>query len=200
MKKVFLFLAILFLMTSCSDAQRGNFFMFQNTQPTEPCIGKSIGDTFGGGKIAYFFQVGDPGYIAGECHGIIARLSDTGGGAFMWDFNSSPYVLTNATLNALGSGHTNTITITNAIGYGIYAAYLCLGTNNGYSDWVLPTSSELLKLEANQVIVGGFDNTAAYWSSTEVYQSHAYAVSFVDGSTSSVEKNAFQKVRPIRYF
>ena len=31
-----------------------------------------IGDTFGGGKVAYIFQSGDRGYVEGQQHGLIA--------------------------------------------------------------------------------------------------------------------------------
>eukprot|EP01035_Chromulina_nebulosa_P028836 gene28836-38127_t len=36
----------------------------------------AIGDSYGGGKIAYILQSGDPGYVAGETHGLIAATTD----------------------------------------------------------------------------------------------------------------------------
>ena len=36
----------------------------------------AIGDSYQGGKVAYIFIAGDPGYIVGETHGLIAAPSD----------------------------------------------------------------------------------------------------------------------------
>lgn len=35
-----------------------------------------IGDNYGGGKVAYIFRQGDPGYVAGQTHGLIAAKGD----------------------------------------------------------------------------------------------------------------------------
>ena len=203
MKKVILFFAVLFLMSGCSDAQRGNFFMFQNANPG-PCIGKSIGDTFGGGKIAYFYQVGDPGYISGECHGIIVYSTDYIS-AVVWWFYQSGDPATNATLSALGSGYTNTVQIFNTYGHGgAYAANIAYAFWNyggsGIDDWSIPTTYDLTAIEQNQTAIGGFDNTVLYWSSTERSVSTAYCVSFIDGTTTYNDKIVNHKIRLVRYF
>jgi hypothetical protein len=37
-----------------------------------------IGDNYGGGKVAYLYQSGDEGYVAGQTHGLIASKHDVG--------------------------------------------------------------------------------------------------------------------------
>jgi|ERR1035437_9570269 hypothetical protein len=202
MKKIYFILLISILMCSCSDGQNGNFFQSHN-QPG-PCVGKNIGDALGGGKIAYFYQSGDPGYISGECHGIIAYSSDYYT-AVVWWFYQVGDPSTNATSPTLGDGYTNTVTIFNTYGHGgVYAANIAYALWNyggsGIYDWAIPTTYELTRLEQNQTSIGGFDNTVVYWSSTERSVSTAYCVSFIDGTTSYSDKIFNHKIRLIRYF
>ncbi|HWR02207.1 MAG TPA: DUF1566 domain-containing protein [Chlorobaculum sp.] len=35
-----------------------------------------VGDNYGGGKVAYLFQSGDEGYVAGQTHGLISAKED----------------------------------------------------------------------------------------------------------------------------
>jgi hypothetical protein len=74
MKKV-LTLAIV-LSAFIGNAQR-TMFHAQNKYvgPVLPAA-PVLGATYGGGKIFYIFQPGDPGYVAGESHGLIAAPSD----------------------------------------------------------------------------------------------------------------------------
>src|SRR5680860_305710 len=54
----------------------------------------AVGDSCGGGKVAYILQSVDPGYVAGEQHGLIAAIDDQSTG-IQW-YNGS-YVETGAT-------------------------------------------------------------------------------------------------------
>lgn len=43
-----------------------------------------VGDSFGGGKVAYIFRQGDRNYVAGQTHGLIAAKEDLGAG-YTWE-------------------------------------------------------------------------------------------------------------------
>jgi len=157
----------------------------------------NIGDSYLGGIVAYILQSGDPGYIAGQQHGLIAAPTDQSLG-LQW-YNGS-YIATGATATALGSGNANTNTIVNIQGEGDYAAKLCYDlVLGGYSDWYLPSMDELTKLYINRVAIGGF--TWTYWSSSEyIFTSYAWSLFFYDGTQQHRQKNLTTNVRAIRSF
>jgi hypothetical protein len=141
----------------------------------------TVGSSYGGGKVAYIFAPGDPGYIAGETHGLIAAPSDQSTG-IQWYNGSS--ITTGATGMALGTGMANTNAIVTAQGAGSYAAKLCADlVLNGYSDWYLPSRDELNKLYINRSSIGGFNTTTSgnYWSSSETAAIYAWNVHFSSG-------------------
>jgi hypothetical protein len=135
----------------------------------------TIGQSYGGGIIGYILQSYDSGYSASVTHGLIVAPSDQSSG-IQW-YNNSTYTITGATGTAIGTGNANTNAIVLNQGTGSYAARLCADLNlNGYDDWYLPSSHELMRLYRNRVAIGGFSGT--YWSSSEYSQYDTWSESF----------------------
>ena len=161
----------------------------------------SVGTAFRGGKVAYILQAGDPGYVAGQQHGLIAALSDQSTGVRWYNYS---YVVTGATGTALGTGLANTNLIVSKQGAGDYAARLCYDlVSGGYSDWYLPSLDELNKLYLNRALIGGMGSIAWYWSSTECTQTTAMYQYFNSGVQNCADKIIYDpgwSVRAVRSF
>jgi hypothetical protein len=77
-------------------------------------------------------------------------------------------------------------------------------SNNGKSDWFLPSKDELNKLYLERVNVGGF-SPGSYWSSSErvvpnVNRASGYSFSPTFGGPNDPIKSSLAKVRPVRAF
>jgi hypothetical protein len=161
------------------------------------------GQSYGGGKVAYILVPGDPGYSAGETHGLIAATSDQSTG-IMW--SAFMITRTGATGTAIGTGVSNTNMIIASQGNFNYAAKICAEysvTVDGvvYDDWYLPSKDELNKLYLNKVAIGGFAGDY-YWSSTEVnlFDELGWGQNFNSGSQFMIAKEGLSYVRAIRAF
>jgi hypothetical protein len=163
------------------------------------------GDSYQGGRIAYILKSGDPGYIEGEAHGLIAAPSNQNlvGEAGWGCFGTA---ISGADGTAIGTGNQNTIDIMNGCSIAGIAARLCgdlvLG---GYSDWYLPSKDELEKLVINKEAIGGFPCESVCWSSSEYNANEAwfgvfYCKGFPDASAWHYQKNSPYSVRAIRSF
>jgi len=163
-----------------------------------------VGDSYGGGIVAYILQSGDPGYISGQTHGLIVTTANQNGGATItWSNITDTLVGTTGT--ALGTGQANTTAIVGQSGCKSGAAWLCNNlTEGGYSDWFLPSKDELNKLYLNQVAIGmfgGFVDTV-YWCSSEVSANYAWYQDFGGGYQYNGPYGKNQKflVRAVRAF
>ena len=158
----------------------------------------AIGNSYGGGMIAYVLQFGDPGYDANVVHGLIAYTGNLGE-ATEWGCMDTE--IAGADGSAIGTGNQNTIDIMNGCATANIPASRCGNiVLNGYDDWYLPSKNELTKLYFNigqgapapNTNIGGFFN-GSYWSSTELDRLFAYGFDFYFG-------NSFNGVKSRKYY
>jgi hypothetical protein len=208
--------------TNCGDRNVGGELEIYSGGMWRNMVGNSasvpppplaVGDSYLGGKVAYIFQQGDPGYDPNVQHGLIAAPTDifinNQRAGLAWGCVNDPPqqndipILSGANGTALGTGEQNTLDIVAECSEQNIAAKAALDyTNGGYSDWFLPSSVELDKVEANSVLIGGFDDNTLmtwYWSSTQLGGA-AYAFWFGRGAAGAIDKFDRRAVRPIRYF
>jgi hypothetical protein len=170
----------------------------------------AVGDSYLGGKVAYIFQNGDPGYIAGQTHGLIAAIADASVNQIVWSNITDLSVGTTGT--AIGDGQANTTLIVNQVvnqvGCTSGAAWACadytnIDTGTGvYSDWFLPSKDELYQLWVNRAVIGGFyvSSNSPYWSSSELSATAAWFQGFETGPQNGSAKGNASWVLAVRAF
>lgn len=117
----------------------------------------------------------------------------------MW--NNGSNLLTTATGTVIGTGQSNTTSIISYQGNGGYAAKECADLDiGGYTDWYLPSINELTEMYNKKAYISGINNSAYYWSSSQVSSTNAYRKLFSSGTNSSAAKSTMCCVRAIRSF
>jgi hypothetical protein len=161
----------------------------------------AIGDTYGGGKVAYLMQPGDTTYNANVQHGLIAAIEDQSVGT-KWT-NAANIISCSALGDNLLQGKSNTDSIIKFNPSPIVTAASLARAHRGgsYADWYLPSKTELNKLFINRIAIGGFANNN-YWSSTEKDFYHPWLQNFPSGNQSSSYNKTIPDyyVRAIRAF
>ena len=162
-----------------------------------------IGELYGGGIVFYVDNTGQ--------HGFIMSLTDVA---------SEKYINTSVAFTAIGITAqsdwdyvTANNAITNLMGHTTSAAKKCLDYSyDGFSDWYLPTYTQLVMIANNlytiskQLETNGFSTLKKdnfYWSCTELYStpsSKAIAVNIWTSSLTSADKQTAGYVRAIRSF
>jgi hypothetical protein len=167
--------------------------VFSNTVSftTSPYI--AIGQVYAGGIIAYIFQSGDNGYVAGQTHGLIIPTSISTS-TYQWGC----YGTSISTSSSLGAGNSNTINIAGSCGSSSAAYYAYYLSTGGYSDWYLPSYAELQKIYSNKSSLSIPNNY--YWSSSQYNSNSAYLFYFGTGTFYSQAKNNYYYALPIRQF
>ncbi len=152
-----------------------------------------IGDSYGGGIIFWVDAAGR--------QVLIAATADQSTGIVWFKTSIGPAI--GASLDGVYAGKANTVIISTMQHAGSYAAQVCADysvTVNGeyYDDWYLPSKTELSLLYAQKNVVGGFNTSAIYWSSTEASGSGALDVDFSGGGMYNGGKTSPLNVRCVR--
>ena len=208
-------------------AQNQNGIAYGSQQVFTTKTTLSVGDTFGGGIVAYILQQGDFGFVSGEQHGIIIATSDlynqkipygwcgitSSGGYPDKDFSILSNDSTKCSRGLL-KAQSNMTTILNACnGTSNIASIINNYSLNGYNDWLIPTLDDLYAIKTNYSVINSslssiqqIKSSYNYWSSTTWGGNNAaYVVSFpntYNGDSYINNTGASSKafLRPIRYF
>jgi hypothetical protein len=166
-----------------------------------------VGDTGPGGGIVFYVAGANFTSTGSDC-GTTCRYMEAAPAASevqrSWATNvnaNQTTAVTGADATAIGSGYQNTVDIKNQTGNVAAtsaAVYAFEYTNNGKSDWHLPSKDELNQLYVNKDTVGASED---YWSSSENADDRGWFQTFGGGHQNPSDKNTTTiYVRPVRAF
>lgn len=167
------------------------------SSPSTGAITYTVGDTGPGGGLIFFVGLKNeyPGFMYLE-----AAPSDIPG-TFLWCSDSSHSISAVSGPEAwvVGRGQVNTNTMLSACSSGAANAAHAY-TNNGKSDWFLPSRDEL-KLMYTNIHSSSVFTSGDYWSSSQNDVNFAWVQHFVtDGNAWATDKSFARYVRPVRAF
>ena len=151
----------------------------------------AVGTTYQGGKIAYIFQSGDLGYVAGEIHGFIIMEHKMGMTSVFG--SDGTYYSDGGTTMAFGYGLQNTRSLAGK-SWNNFAKYIYNVSFHGYNDWYVPSYYEWNKIGPNWRYLGipnGYFHASSESSSNSYYfysyENYGYLYTGVgNGSKTSV--------------
>jgi hypothetical protein len=158
------------------------------------------GTSYLGGKIAYIFQSGDAGYVAGETHGFIIMEHKMGMTAVFG--TDGTYYSNGGTSTGFGTGMQNTRSLASK-SWANFAKYIYNVSYHGYSDWYVPSFEEWNKIGPNWRYLGIPDGTfhASSESGSNSYFFSAYvSYGYLSASTGSGSKSSANDIIGIRNF
>jgi len=172
-----------------------------SSSPVTPW-GYTVGETGPGGGIIFYvdlngFTMTDTGETAYFLEAAPANMTTALRWSATTNWQNPPNVA--GTSPAIGTGRHNTVLIL-AVDATAPAALACRNfSNNGLSDWFLPSRDELNQLYRNRAVVGNL-GTDFFWSSSQYDSRYAWYQDFVNGSQSGLTKGNYLNVRPVRAF
>ena len=202
------------VIANVSASSDGNYAA-ASSSPTafKIALNLSLGDSYGGGKVAYILKSEDIGYDPLQQHGLIisgnlivseiiwgtngSSIGAIGGSDYYTPSGTSTYL-------ELGAGINNTNLIIAAEGPGTtYAAGLAKAyLGGGYTNWYLPSFSELYGISSKGLNLGAITHNY-HWTSTEGPNTlNALVVTLGSGDVNLEQEkvSALAGVRAVRVF